>query len=189
MKNIESCDLTKYYRVQGTTPVEPHNYRVNLKDKKIFTTMKNRIFLGGTCAETTWRSELIPMLRNFDCEWFNPVVDDWTPECQAIEEDEKNNKCNVHLYVITSQMIGVYSIAEIINSCWQAQCYGPHVNKVAFFVLDTQNGEWNESQKRSFKATINMCYNIAPERFCGCFVKDMKDVVATMCDNGILIHK
>jgi hypothetical protein len=30
--------------------------------------------------------------------------------------DEKENKCNVHLYVITAQMIGVFSIAEAIDS-------------------------------------------------------------------------
>lgn len=177
------------HRIQGTTPVEPHNYRVSLKDKNIITIMKNRIFLGGTCAESTWRDELIPMLGNFDCEWFNPVVKNWTPECQAVEEDEKNNKCNVHLYVITSQMIGVYSVAEIINSCWQAQCYGTTVNKVAFFILDPYENEWNKGQRKSFNATLRLCNDIAPERFCGGFVKDMKEAASIMAEHGILIHK
>ena len=63
----------------------------------------NRIFLGGTCAQTTWRDELIEKMSrdNYEAEWFNPVVKNWTPECQENEENEKNNKCNVHLYVIT----------------------------------------------------------------------------------------
>lgn len=146
--------------------------------------MKNRIFLGGTCAETKWRDELIKKLGNFNCEWFNPVVHNWTPECQAIEEDEKNNKCNVHLYVITPEMKGVYSIAEIINSCWQAQCYGTTVNKVAFFVL----GDWKIGQLRSLNATLRLCQDIAPERFCGGIVKDINEAVSIMAQNDILIR-
>lgn len=131
-----------------------------------------RIFLGGTCAETTWRNELIPELEKVGIEYFNPVVDDWTPECQAIEEYEKNDRCNVHLYVITPEMQGVYSVAEIINSCWQAQLYGPHVNKVAFYVL----GDWSKQQHKSFEATMRLCYDIAPNRFDGMFVNDVNEI-------------
>ena len=141
----------------------------------------NRIFLGGTCADTTWRDELIEKLKNYDCEWFNPVVKNWTEECQAIEEDEKNNKCNVHLYVITPQMIGVYSIAEIINSCWQAQLYGTFVNKVVFFVL----GDWNKGQIKSFNATMRLCKDIAPERFFGAF-GSIDDLIEMMKDANVI---
>ena len=73
----------------------------------------NKVFLGGTCAETTWRDELIPLIQ---VGYFNPVVEDWTPECIQTENYEKEVKCNIHLYVITSAMIGVYSIAEVIQS-------------------------------------------------------------------------
>ena len=131
-----------------------------------------RIFLGGTCAETTWRNELIPELEKVGIEYFNPVVDDWTPECQAIEEYDNNDRCNVHLYVITPEMQGVYSVAEIINSCWQAQLYGPHVNKVAFYVL----GDWSKQQHKSFEATMRLCYDIAPNRFDGMFVNDVNEI-------------
>jgi hypothetical protein len=75
--------------------------------------MKNKIFLGGTCAETTWREELIEVIQ---VPYFNPVVKDWTPECQAIEATEKEHECNIHFYCITSAMIGVFSIAEVIDS-------------------------------------------------------------------------
>lgn len=77
--------------------------------------MKDKIFLGGTCAETDWREKLIASL-NSDIEYFNPVVPDWTPECQDIEELEKKIACNIHVYVLTKEMIGVYSIAEVIES-------------------------------------------------------------------------
>ncbi len=142
----------------------------------------NRIFLGGTCAETTWRDELIEGLKHYDVEWFNPVVKDWTPECQVIEEDEKNHKCNVHLYVITPEMQGVYSIAEIINSCWQAQVYGTTVNKVAFFVM----GEWTPQQIKSFNATMRLCHDIADNRFCGAQVKSVDNILNILNNTGII---
>jgi len=78
--------------------------------------MKNRIFLGGTCAETTWRSELEKILI---VPSFNPVVEDWIPECQDEERLQKNDLCNIHLYVITKEMQGVFSIAEVIDSTHQ----------------------------------------------------------------------
>ena len=133
-----------------------------------------RWFIGGTCAETTWRDELIPMLEEANIDYFNPVVKDWTPECQAIEEDEKNNKCNVHLYMITPEMQGVYSIAEIINSCWQAIVYGTTVNKVYFYVLDP-NDQFTKGQIKSLNATIRLCNDIANDRFKGKVIKSLRE--------------
>ena len=133
-----------------------------------------RVFLGGTCANTIWRNELIKEFEQFGIEYFNPVVEDWTPECQAIEEDEKNNKCDCHLYVITKEMMGVYSIAEIINSAWQSIIYGTKVSFVVFAVLD--EGTWQKHERKSFDAIMNLVCNIAPQNAkCG-YVKNMKEV-------------
>ena len=74
----------------------------------------NKIFLGGTCADTTWRNELINKLNNIP--FFNPVVEEWTPECQAMEKQEKEFECNIHFYCITKEMQGVFSIAEVVDS-------------------------------------------------------------------------
>jgi len=133
-----------------------------------------RIFLGGTCADTTWREEFIKEIEGSEIEYFNPVVKDWTPECQAIEEDEKNNKCDTHLYVITKEMMGTYSIAEIINSAWQAVVYGTTVNFVVFAVLD--EGTWQKHERKSFDAIIKMVRNIAPYNSLTCYVKNMKEL-------------
>lgn len=70
-----------------------------------------RVFLGGTCNETTWRDELIPMLQ---CDYFNPVVPDWNEAAQQNELKERE-VCDVLLYVLTPAMTGVYSIAEIVE--------------------------------------------------------------------------
>ena len=68
-------------------------------------------FLGGTCNNSTWREKLIPMLT---IDYFNPVVDDWTPDCMA-EEIKQRETCEYVLYVITPEMTGVYSIAEVAD--------------------------------------------------------------------------
>ena len=70
-----------------------------------------KIFLGGTCNESTWREELIPRLN---IDYFNPVVKDWTPACME-EEIRQRKICDLCLYVITPKMTGVYSIAEVVD--------------------------------------------------------------------------
>ena len=70
-----------------------------------------KVFLGGTCNESTWRDRLIEML---EIDYFNPVVDDWTEECYQ-EELRQREICDYCLYVITPRMRGVYSIAEVVD--------------------------------------------------------------------------
>ena len=70
-----------------------------------------KVFLGGTCNESTWRDKLIKLL---EIDYFNPVVDDWTEECYQ-EELRQREICDWCLYVITPRMTGVYSIAEVVD--------------------------------------------------------------------------
>ena len=73
-----------------------------------------KVFLGGTCADSKWRSEIEPLLEQAGLEFFNPVVDDWNEEAQAKEVQERQTSDFV-LYTITPKMEGVYSIAEVID--------------------------------------------------------------------------
>lgn len=107
----------------------------------------NKVFLGGTCADSTWREDLIPLLT---VKYFNPVVDDWNESCQVEEEQQKANDCNIHLYVITSEMIGVFSIAEAIESAMTK-------NKRTLFVVFPE--DFNDQQLKSFSAICNMVRN------------------------------
>lgn len=75
---------------------------------------KYNVFLGGTCAESTWREQLMPMLDKFNITYFNPVVDDWTEDCQVIENWHKEND-DYNLFVITKEMQGCFSIAEVVD--------------------------------------------------------------------------
>jgi len=74
-----------------------------------------RIFLGGTCNDSTWRDELIPHLEARGIEYFDPVVEDWTEQCQRAETRMKEDPNTINLFVITSDMKGVYSIAEVMD--------------------------------------------------------------------------
>jgi hypothetical protein len=93
-----------------------------------------KVFLGGTCNGSDWRNKLIPLL---DIEFFNPVVDDWTPECYQ-EELHQRQVCDFVLYVLTPSMVGVYSIAEVVDdSNKQSQ-------KTVFCVTSEKNNDGSE---------------------------------------------
>lgn len=76
--------------------------------------MSVKVFLGGTCNESTWRDRLIKMLEENGIEYFNPVVDNWNHEAQRREVHERSI-CDFCLYTITPKMTGVYSIAEVTD--------------------------------------------------------------------------
>lgn len=114
-----------------------------------------KIFLGGTCGKSNWREKLIPYLEMCGIKYFNPVVENWTPECKEIEDFEKEYKCNVHLYVITDDMEGFYSIAEIVDSCHR--CKSGNVDKVYFYYM---GDKFTEHQLKSLEATCDLCRKI-----------------------------
>lgn len=104
----------------------------------------SRIFLGGTCNNSTWRNEIENLVQ---VAMFNPVVDDWTEACQAIEMDEKENKCDIHLYVITNLMVGVFSIAEVMDSVH---------NKTKKTVLHIIPDGFDKVQLKSLEAVVDL---------------------------------
>ena len=108
----------------------------------------DKVFLGGTCAETTWREYLISVLQ---VPYFNPVVEDWTEDCQAQERYEKEDKCNIHLYVITKEMQGVFSIAEVIDSAY---------NLRKLTILHIIPSGFSVGQLKSLKATVELVKSI-----------------------------
>lgn len=118
---------------------------------KIGDNMKQpKIFLGGTCNNSTWRSELIELLN---IDYFNPVVDDWTPECMS-EEIRQRESCDYVLYVITPQMTGVYSIAEVVDDS------NKQPEKTILCVLPDYNGEsFSNAQLKSLESVGRMVHN------------------------------
>lgn len=107
----------------------------------------HKVFLGGTCNESTWREKLISLLK---IDYFNPVVDDWAPDCQA-EECRQKEICDLQLYVITPKMTGVFSVAELIDSS------NKNPAGTVFMILPEDDGmTFDEGQHRSLKAVSNM---------------------------------
>jgi hypothetical protein len=106
-----------------------------------------KVFLGGTCNNTTWRDELIPLLEENNIDYFNPVVKDWNQAAQDEEQWQKEVECDVHLYVITIEMAGVFSIAEIIDSA--------HEEHKTTIMVVAQEG-FTDAQLKSLQAVANM---------------------------------
>ena len=109
--------------------------------------MMKKVFLGGTCNLSTWREELIPLLN---VDYFNPVVDNWTPECQE-EELRQREMCDICLYVITPLMTGVYSIAEVVDDS------NKRPEKTVFVKLRDSDGlSFSSHQLKSLEAVSKM---------------------------------
>ena len=70
-----------------------------------------KVFLGGTCAGRKWRNEISPLLT---CDYYNPIVKGWNEEHRLREVNERQTADYV-LYVLTADMGGVYSIAEVVD--------------------------------------------------------------------------
>ena len=94
---------------------------------------KVTVFLGGTCAKSTWREELIPMLDQDKIETFNPVVPHWTKECQVVEDYHRETD-DICLYVITPEGTGFYSFVEVTDDS------NKRPEKTVLCVLNEANG-------------------------------------------------
>ena len=108
----------------------------------------NKVFLGGTCNGSTWRDNLIPLLKTID--YFNPVVEDWNEECMA-EEIKQRKTCDFCLYVITPKMTGVYSIAEAVDDS------NKRPEKTIFCIMEEDDGEkFDKHQMKSLEQVGKM---------------------------------
>ena len=109
-----------------------------------------RVFLGGTCNESTWRNRMMIHLHEEGIEWFNPVVPDWTEDCMA-QEIKERKLCDYVLYTITPKMIGVYSIAEVVDDS------NKKPDKTILVLLhDDGNLHFSKDQWKSLSAVAKM---------------------------------
>lgn len=162
---IDNYDDSKHievYSVKSIIPKSKHEYAcISLSESRFNIRLDKedkpqRFFLGGTTAGTGWRDEVIPELKKRGLEFFDPRVEDWNDDARKKEEEEKE-KCDTMLFLITSEMKGVFSVAEVINSSWEVVSSGNGF--VYFGILD--NGEWDEPRWRSLQATLEMVEEIS----------------------------
>jgi hypothetical protein len=161
--NIDEPKVWSIFNKCGGNPFNaPILYKLLEMDKMKMTEItekqtKKKVFLGGTCNESTWRDTLKPML---EIEYFDPVVPDWTEEAYQQELKERE-KCDYCLYVITPKMTGVYSIAEAIADSIKRP------SKTIFAFMDKDGDtEFDKAQQKSLNkvaAMINQNGGVAIE--------------------------
>ena len=74
--------------------------------------MSTQVFLGGSCNPTTWRKDVaIPSLTKAGVSFYNPQVENWSPELVAVEAAAKK-EAEVLLFVIDGQTRAIASMLE-----------------------------------------------------------------------------
>ena len=117
---------------------------------------KKKVFLGGTCNGSKWREKLIPYLDRAGIEYFNPVVEDWTPACIQEEERQKKKVCAINLYILTPDGDNLYSIAELVSDAHERP------KRTAVMLLDPEN-KWEKSRLKSMIAIRDLVSNLGVE--------------------------
>lgn len=74
--------------------------------------MRPHVFLGGSCNPTTWRRDIAkPMLDSAGVSYYDPQVEDWSPELVEVEARAKT-ECREWLFVLDGQTRAVASMIE-----------------------------------------------------------------------------
>lgn len=75
-----------------------------------------KVFLGGTCQGIDWRKDLEKVLVKSSIEYYDPLIRDRKrTDADRKKEIEERQKCDYTLYVITTDIRGLYSIAEVVD--------------------------------------------------------------------------
>eukprot|EP00042_Codosiga_hollandica_P038923 m.321140 g.321140 ORF g.321140 m.321140 type:complete len:638 (+) comp55512_c0_seq13:1214-3127(+) len=73
----------------------------------------HQVFLGGACNPTTWRKSIvIPVLASHKITYYNPQVDDWSPDLIELEDRAKAT-AELLFFVIDNETRGVASMIEV----------------------------------------------------------------------------
>lgn len=97
------------------------------------TAAGTQVFLGGSCDPTSWRREVaIPALERAGVSFYNPQVDDWSPELVGIEAAAKA-AAQTCLFVIDSQTRAVASGYEALEVALTG-------HDAALVILDIEDG-------------------------------------------------
>lgn len=112
---------------------------------------KGVVFLGGTCNDDPWRDVVEANLKHLGVPYFNPVVKDWNELAQKREDEIKAKQSTIQMFVITSKMTGVFSIAEVVHAA--------HTNPRKT-ILGICKDDFTEAQLKSLLAVANLVLKI-----------------------------
>lgn len=119
---------------------------------------KTKAFLGGTCNGSAWRQSFIPMIEG-KVDYFDPVVPDWNEAAYQRELFERET-CDFVVYTITPAMLGVYSIAEVVDDS------NKRPQKSVLVILDEDDGKgWDARVRKSLTAVAKMVKDNGAQAF------------------------
>lgn len=119
-----------------------------------------QIFLGGSCNPTTWRQTIaIPYLETKGISYYNPQVDNWTPEIVNLERKAKQS-ANILLFVIDRQ---TRSTVSIVESAFMAG--GKRKLVIVMYPFEHHDEILNiEALRSGTKSIIRICDEILSEK-------------------------
>ena len=121
--------------------------------------MNEKIFLGGTCGDNEdqydWRKDLIRKLPE-GYTYFDPFLRPWETDQDWDEEQQKreiaeNATSSIHIYIITSDVSGIYSFCEAVRDSIKFK-----YDTVIVGVIDYAN-KFTPQFKHSLQAFLRMC--------------------------------
>ncbi len=82
------------------------------------------VYLGGSCHPTTWRRDIaIPVCEARSVTYYNPQIDDWTPDLVSVEAKAKEES-SVLFFVIDNRTRAIGSMLEASEYIGR---YGSHI--------------------------------------------------------------
>jgi hypothetical protein len=153
-----------YDHMMLTETGPPISFRVAPRRRDVHDSV---VFLGGTCNEDPWRETAMEVLDAQKVPYFNPVVKDWDDKARAREEAVKSNLRTIQLFMITSKMTGVFSIAEVVHA---------GIMRPEKTLLGICKDGFDEGQLRSLRAVSDM----VASKGCMVSVGSREFVVASM---------
>ncbi|XP_071821379.1 uncharacterized protein [Apostichopus japonicus] len=108
--------------------------------------MRRDIFLGGSCRDTEWRKEVIPLFRKMGLTMYDPQRPHWNLRFLPLEAQAKANS-DYMLYVISSTSRGIAAMVEVAHFIGQKR-------KVVLCIQHLQEGctiDGEELSSRSIK--------------------------------------
>ncbi|XP_074654378.1 uncharacterized protein LOC141908293 [Tubulanus polymorphus] len=118
----EFCCLVTEYKYGPQSPIQQfksflhsifHPCKRSRNEEPADNVFSSRdIFLGGSCGDTNWRTEIaIPLLRKHGISYFNPQTPYWSERYIPIEANIKEN-CYLLLFIITGDTRATAAMLE-----------------------------------------------------------------------------
>jgi len=102
--------------------------------------------LKKTSSILSWREKLLSKVKG---DYFSLVDDNWSDDC-SVEDVKTNKEKEFSLYTITPSMIGIYSIAEVVEDANKI----PH--RTLFTFLEEEGQKFTKDQIKSLQSISNL---------------------------------